>query len=1742
MKFQTRMLFLTLLFFTLKLVSATNTRVMDDSLKQREFVPPKIKSLNYRNSESRPDISVLEDKGYSYNFKGKPIKLLRIKNRVTLSYKPKTAGMHALFKKKKYFNGAAFRQLRAGLRSLEVVTVEKRAVENKSGAEAFHEIITALEEDSSVAFAAPVYYAPESDEGIIITDRVIVKISGENKDTFLRTIASVIDAEYEEELMSQVMVFKCNNPGRRDALQRCMDIGNLPGVVWAEPEMTLHLQKYYTPDDPFYSKQWHHFNDGVNGGVYGADMKVSSAWDIQQMGDTNITIAVLDGGFDLAHPDLSMKRGKDFCGGDNDFDPSPASETDRHGTAVAGVAAGIGNNGIGIAGVAAGAKILPVKILDEVVDLNNSQIASAITWAYQNGADVINNSWGLQTSTPSNVIQNAIIDASILGRNGKGCPVFCASGNSASQFVTYTLPFTSSTSCYIALAYQKDRSGSAGDDNVVIDNVVLYGSNGTSLVFNETFSANSLPSGWTTCGGIYVSGTPVTESTVPGWYRTTTVYQAGFGDQAAICSGNITDSQWTEIRLPYRSYKLGEKLVFRARVSSEEGHDFLKIRYYNFSGQFYSEMELNSGVANETVAVVSYPAKLDSAIAVGASTDMDFRSDYSQYDMGDTAKTVDFLAPSGGGLYGIWTTDITGTAGYSSTDYEDEFSGTSAACPAASGLAALILSRNPQLSRNKVLEVMRSTCDKIGGVTYVNGVHKEYGYGRLNARKALENLPPVITGQLAVQMLRNGSRTLTGNDLIILDTETPDGPFNLTVLGGNNYSVNGTTITVANGFAGSSLTVPVKVSDGTYYSDIFNLTITFRDNNYAPVISGQKALTMLEDGKLYISASDLTISDQDDLSGPFIVTVGPGSNYTIVGDTILPVADFNGILNIPVTASDRITSSIPFNLQVTVTPVNDAPSFTAGTNITVTEDCGPQINTAWATAISAGPLNESGQSMSFIASANNNALFAEMPEVDASGTLSFTPAANASGSSKITLYLTDNGGTVNGGQNRSVAKEFTITVIPVNDPPEFTAGPEITVLEDAGKQVRTQWALINTGAPDETEQEISVSVKVSDSTLFTVMPWIDSLGTLFFTPAANRYGKADVNVTLRDNGGTENGGNDTKIAAPFSITIVPVNDAPVFTPGSDITISEDDGVQSFANWAGNISAGENESTQNLRFRIVNSNSNLFSIQPAIDASGKLTFETAPDLNGTALLKIRLFDDAGVDNGGVDSSTEANLVINIVPVNDMPRISIKGKNNMEPRTVSVIHISASDADGEIPEISVDGLPPFAVLEKPAGSATASITFSPQTDTGNYQFRISAIVNTDTTDTIFNLRVRIIPVGDIMITGVSSKAVTRLFATAGWYGKQVLTGSGKIANVKEGIYLLTISDSGARTGYYYSEVVSGRTDTIVAATHPVVPIMFTAGDTLRTLSGPLYTGGPGSVVIDDADGDGKRDIIYTGTDGIIWSCKGNDSSFSDPVIIHSTEKGKNILRCVDWDEDGVNDIVSANINGNINLSLGTSDGLFQEDSVLLTTGLQCTGIEFDAHQTEGKAMYLGLSNGNLKYARFDQNGSIISDVHTGNAQLFDAGDDASIVRLDINGDGTDEMLVGNRNGTVKAYSILSFDTVCTLGMVIAGGMPLELNSMIVISSTYGLGADLASLVYADGNGTLYRSTGVLRGDINNDGKVDILDLQQLGIHWGQRSNDSGWKAVVNLSVSTGTSDPQIINVLDLQVLGNCWGLIK
>lgn len=180
-------------------------------------------------------------------------------------------------------------------------------------------------------------------------------------------------------------------------------------------------------DANFLSRQWSMVNDGtfpLSPATVNADIDMDLAWDITT-GDPNLTVAILDSGMKLDHPEVSariwMNTSEIIDGMDNDnnnyvddifggwdFANNDNNPTDDHGhgTNVGGIAVATGNNGIGYAGVNWNSQIMVVKILDNNNSGFYSWMADGIYYAVDNGADVMNMSVG--GNSPSSLLLDAV--------------------------------------------------------------------------------------------------------------------------------------------------------------------------------------------------------------------------------------------------------------------------------------------------------------------------------------------------------------------------------------------------------------------------------------------------------------------------------------------------------------------------------------------------------------------------------------------------------------------------------------------------------------------------------------------------------------------------------------------------------------------------------------------------------------------------------------------------------------------------------------------------------------------------------------------------------------------------------------------------------------------------------------------------------------------------------------------------------------------------------------------------------------------------------------------------------------------------------------------------------------------------------------------------------------------------------------------------------------------------------------
>ena len=220
-----------------------------------------------------------------------------------------------------------------------------------------------------------------------------------------------------------------------DPLDAVASLSTLPYVIWAEPNHIYQFDpREFTPNDPMYANQYYHLL-----------MQSNQAWDTTT-GTPNIVVAVTDDGVDIDHEDLASNiwvnpgeiagngldddangyvddvNGWDFMMQDND--PNPEAETSyAHGTHVAGIVAAQINNNRGGAGTAGNVTIMPLRWYGSNVPWTSRMIAEAFVYAVNNGAQIINTSYNMDSWVGDPTVTTAwqyVYDQGVLHFNSAG--------------------------------------------------------------------------------------------------------------------------------------------------------------------------------------------------------------------------------------------------------------------------------------------------------------------------------------------------------------------------------------------------------------------------------------------------------------------------------------------------------------------------------------------------------------------------------------------------------------------------------------------------------------------------------------------------------------------------------------------------------------------------------------------------------------------------------------------------------------------------------------------------------------------------------------------------------------------------------------------------------------------------------------------------------------------------------------------------------------------------------------------------------------------------------------------------------------------------------------------------------------------------------------------------------------------------------------------------------------------------
>lgn len=516
----------------------------------------------------------------------------------------------------------------------------------------------------------------------------------------------------------------------------------LPEIEYAEPNYVYSPRTL--PDDPAFGLLWHLENTGqwVNGsaGTPGADISAPEAWEIET-GDPGMVIAVIDSGVAFEHPDLIPNvwtnvgeipdngldddgngyvddlHGWDFVNDDNN--PSDYSRDlygDGHGTHVAGIIAAAGNNGIGTTGVMWRARIMALQVFDlfqvaAFEGIQNSLILAAVEYAVDNGARIINCSFGGYGRS------SALFDVFNLA-NERGVLVMAAAGNeSRNNDLLPVYPAGYDLPNIVSVAAFDEDGGLAAYSNYGQASVDVAAPGGN--FFSNIYSTTP-PERDDLFFEDFEAGLDrwETEYRFEAW---SLVFREEFGSTVIQDSaGDYHESEESSIRtrgsIDVANCR-GLHIQFRTRHLLEADRDFLYLEGSTDRVNFSADFSVTGALTGFSTGIESLNA-WGNEDGIGPEFYLRFRLASNEAVNFDGAYVDDIRLT---GIRWVFTGD---EYGYKS--------GTSMAVPVASGVAGLVWSHRPELTHLEVKQLLIAAADP-----HESFAGKVVSGGRLNAETAL---------------------------------------------------------------------------------------------------------------------------------------------------------------------------------------------------------------------------------------------------------------------------------------------------------------------------------------------------------------------------------------------------------------------------------------------------------------------------------------------------------------------------------------------------------------------------------------------------------------------------------------------------------------------------------------------------------------------------------------------------------------------------------------------------------------------------------------------------------------------------------------------------------------------------------------------------------------------------------------------------------------------------------------------
>ena len=304
----------------------------------------------------------------------------------------------------------------------------------KSTVEVRDETRAALKHEENIRFAGRVLQDADSGEVMLYTENFFVKFKDEVPEKDCLGVLKQFKLKVKSQLPfapNSYFVEAEEGTGLK-VFEIAEKLLKEPSVEFCHPELVQ--ERRFKGIHPL---QWHLAKTNIGGKTVDAHINIENAWKYTK--GKGVTIAVIDDGVDIDHPEFASRVVHPFDATENNNDPHPKSRDDNHGTACAGMACASGLNG-GASGVAPEALLMPIRLRS---GLGSMAEANAFAWAADHGADVISCSWGPTDGewwNPGDTVHNRITglpDSTRLaieyalkkGRGGKGCVILFAAGN-----------------------------------------------------------------------------------------------------------------------------------------------------------------------------------------------------------------------------------------------------------------------------------------------------------------------------------------------------------------------------------------------------------------------------------------------------------------------------------------------------------------------------------------------------------------------------------------------------------------------------------------------------------------------------------------------------------------------------------------------------------------------------------------------------------------------------------------------------------------------------------------------------------------------------------------------------------------------------------------------------------------------------------------------------------------------------------------------------------------------------------------------------------------------------------------------------------------------------------------------------------------------------------------------------------------------------------------------------------------